>query len=62
MFNTIMPNIFLQQYDPTQFSIEETEVSFNSIHIKLAITNIHCEIKLSNSKQCRRQSKRSGGH
>ena len=31
-----MPNIFHQQCDPTQFSMEETEASFSSIHNTLA--------------------------
>ena len=38
-----MPNIFHQQCDPTQFGMEETEVSFSSIHNKFAITNMHSE-------------------
>ena len=31
----IMPNIFHQQCDSNQFSLEETEVLFSSIHNKL---------------------------
>ena len=43
MYNTIVPNIFHGQCEPTQFSTEETEVSFSSIHNKLAITNIQSQ-------------------
>ena len=43
MYNTIVPNIFHGQCEPTQFSTEETEVSFSSIHNKLAVTNIQSQ-------------------
>ena len=32
MYNTIIPIIFQQQSDLNQFSMEETEVLFSSIH------------------------------
>ena len=35
MCNIIISSIFHQQCDPNQFSLEETEVSFSSIHNKL---------------------------
>ena len=35
MYSIVIPIIFQQQCNPNQFSIEETKVSFCSIHNKL---------------------------
>ena len=62
MYNTIVPNIFHGQCEPTQFSTEETEVSFSSIHNKLAITNIQSQkLNYPTPSSAVTREKQSGG-